>query len=213
MCGGDKYLNPCRLHGRQAPIWNKRILYLPDRQLRRSSSSLFTRTRSVETAVSSAPRGKEKRKPWPSYPRASATRWCSSASAFSCLFLARRCSPLRAHRSTRPSSATTSSHPRTGTPDGARPMSCRKSWCFSRGQKGSLGRFQVSILPLSGSAIRLLADQRLLAILAIPYGLAANRFGRRNVLTLALVGLLLEESWNFVICKSGPPSGHDIIIC
>lgn len=41
-------------------------------------------------------------------------------------------------------------------------------------------------------------------ILAIPYGLAANRFGRRNVLTLALVGLLLEESWNFVICWLSP---------
>jgi hypothetical protein len=40
------------------------------------------------------------------------------------------------------------------------------------------------------------------AILAIPYGMAANRFGRRNVLTLALAGLLLEETWNFIICQS-----------
>lgn len=41
-------------------------------------------------------------------------------------------------------------------------------------------------------------------IWALPYGLAGNRFGRRNILTLAVIGLLLEETWNFVICWLSP---------
>ena len=39
------------------------------------------------------------------------------------------------------------------------------------------------------------------AILVIPYGFLANRYGRREILFLALVGLLFSETWGLLICK------------
>ena len=40
-----------------------------------------------------------------------------------------------------------------------------------------------------------------IAILVIPYGFLANKYGHREVLFLAFVGLSLSETWGFLICK------------
>ncbi|KAK6216889.1 hypothetical protein QIS74_07003 [Colletotrichum tabaci] len=74
--------------------------------------------------------------------------------------------------------------PEDNSPDRCKAAAVQEELVFLKGTERLLGAFPT--------------------ILAIPYSLAANRFGRRNVLTLALFGLLLEETWNFTICWFSP---------
>ena len=39
-----------------------------------------------------------------------------------------------------------------------------------------------------------------LAVLAIPYGVFAERYGRGLVLSLAILGVLLGETWGLIVC-------------
>ncbi|MCJ1392549.1 hypothetical protein MMC18_005417 [Xylographa bjoerkii] len=39
------------------------------------------------------------------------------------------------------------------------------------------------------------------AVLAIPYGIAAKKYGHRTILTLALLGIALAETWGLFVCE------------
>lgn len=48
------------------------------------------------------------------------------------------------------------------------------------------------------------ADNFLALLVQIPYGIIADKYGRRPVLFLSLVGILLECIWTMLIRKSEP---------
>ena len=39
-------------------------------------------------------------------------------------------------------------------------------------------------------------------LLALPYGIAADRFGRRPILLLFIVGYILGDTWVKLVCES-----------
>lgn len=52
-----------------------------------------------------------------------------------------------------------------------------------------------------GSASRVEADDFLVLLVAIPAGRLGDRIGRKKMLTIALLGVLVSISEIFVVCK------------
>ena len=45
------------------------------------------------------------------------------------------------------------------------------------------------------------SESRSLALLTVPYGVLADRYGRRIILFLGLLGLLMGECFGFIVCR------------